>query len=125
MPRILLGIVLVLLGATPAVAQLPPEILADRHMVRLDRLMSENRYREAYQLTGEIADFYEKHNLELAHEFYFQRARIAKSLGLLKETIAPLQTYLNKAGKEEAYLDALKLLDRTKPCRRKIPIRSC
>ena len=89
-------------------AQLPSEILVDRYMIRLDRLISENRYQEAYRLTGEIADFYEKHNLELAHEYYFKQARIARSLGLLKETIAALQTYLNKAAKEgPRYLDAL------------------
>ena len=46
-----------------AAKQLPPEIMADRHMVRLDRLISESRFQEAYQLTGEIADFCEKHNL--------------------------------------------------------------
>ena len=99
---------------TAAAAQLPPEIMADRHMVRLDRLISEKRFREAYQLTSEVADFYEKHNLELGHEFYFKQARIANSLGLLKEAITALHTYLNKAGKEGArYVDALQLLDRT------------
>ena len=99
---------------TAAAGQLPPEIMADRHMVRLDRLISEKRFREAYQLTSEVADFYEQHNLEPAHEFYFKRARIARSLGLLKETIASLQDYLNKAGREGVrYFDALKLLDRT------------
>ena len=109
--RVVLG---VWLGCfTAAAAQLPPEIMADRHMIRLDQLISEERFLEAYQLTSEVADFYEKHNLELAHEFYFKRARIARSLGLLKETIASIQTYLNKAGREGArYLDALKLLDR-------------
>ena len=97
-----------------AARQLPPEIMADRHMVRLNRLISENRHREAYRLTGEIAEFYEKHSLELPHEFYFKQARIVSSLGLLKEAITALHTYLNKAGKEGArYLDALDLLDRT------------
>ena len=110
--RVVLG---VWLGCcTVAAAQLPPEIMADRHMIRLDRLISENRHQEAYQLTGEIEDFYEKHNLELAHEFYFKQAKITRSLGLLKETIVSLQAYLNKAGKEGTrYIDALKLLDRT------------
>ena len=94
--------------------QLPPEIMADRHMVRLDRLISENRHGEAYRLTSDIAEFYEKHNLELPHEFHFKQARIASSLGLLKEAITALHTYLNKAGKEGSrYVDALQLLDRT------------
>ena len=97
-----------------AARQLPPEIMADRHMVRLDRLMSENRNHEAYRLTSEIAEFYENHNLELPHEFHFKQARIAGSLGLLTEAIAALHTYLNKAGKEGSrYVDALQLLDRT------------
>ena len=94
--------------------QLPPEIMADRHMIRLDRLISEIRHHEAYRLTSEIAEFFEKHNLELPHEFHFKQARIASSLGLLKEGITALHTYLNKAGKEGAhYVDALQLLDRT------------
>ena len=103
-----------LAGLLISAGQLPPEIMADRHMVRLDRLISENRLREAYRLTGEIAEFYEKHSLDLPHEFYFKQARIASSLGLLEEAIAALHAYLNKAGKEGArYVDALKLLDRT------------
>ena len=97
-----------------AARQLPPEIMADRHMVRLDRLISENRHREAYRLTSEIAEFYENHNLELPHEFHFKQARIAGSVGLLTEAIAALHTYLNKSGKEgPRYVDALQLLDRT------------
>ena len=57
---------------------------------------------------------------ELAHEFYFKRARIVRSLGLLKETVASLEAYLNKAGKEGArYFDALKLLDRAEEQMRK------
>ena len=97
-----------------AARQLPPEIMADRHMVRLDRLISENRHREAYRLTSEIAEFYENHNLELPHEFHFKQARIAGALGLLEEAIAALHTYLSKAGKEgPRYVDALQLLDRT------------
>ena len=102
-----------------AAGQLPPEIMADRHRVRLDRLISENRHQEAYRLTSEIVEFYEKHDLELPHEFHFKQARIASSLGLLKEAITALHTYLNKAGKEGArYLDALELLDRTEDRRR-------
>ncbi len=96
-----------------AAGQLPPEIMADRHRVRLDRLISENRHQEAYRLTSEIVEFYEKHDLELPHEFHFKQARVASSLGLPKEAITALHAYLNKAGKEGArYLDALELLDR-------------
>ncbi len=96
-----------------AAGQLPPEIMADRHRVRLDRLISENRHQEAYRLASEIVEFYEKHDLELPHEFHFKQARIASSLGLPKEAITALHTYLNKAGKEGTrYLDALELLDR-------------
>ena len=109
-----MGFSILLAGILIAAGQLPPEIMADRHMVRLDRLISENRHREAYRLTSEIAEFYEKHNLELPHEFHFKQARVAGSLGLLKEAITALHTYLNKAGKEGArYVDALALLDRT------------
>ena len=105
---------ILLAGLLISAGQLPPEIMADRHMVRLDRLMSENRNHEAYRLTSEIAEFYEKHNLDLPHEFHFKQARIANSLGLLTEAIAALHTYLNKAGKEGSrYVDALQLLDRT------------
>ena len=112
MGRVVLGVWLACI--TAAAAQLPPEIMADRHMVRLDRLISENRHHEAYQLTSEIAEFFEKHNLELPHEFHFKQARIASSVGLLEEATTALHTYLNKAGKEgERYVDALQLLDRT------------
>ena len=83
-------------------------------MIRLDRLISENRHYEAYELTSEIAEFFEEHNLELPHEFHLKQARIASSIGLLEEAISALHTYLNKAGKEGSrYVDALQLLDRT------------
>ena len=103
-----------LAGFLIAAGQLPPEVMADRHMIRLDRLISENRQYEAYELTSEIAEFFAKHNLELPHEFHFKQARIASSIGLLEEAITALHTYLNKAGKEGSrYVDALQLLDRT------------
>ena len=44
--------------------------MADRHRVRLDRLISENRHQEAYRLTSDIAEFYQKHDLELPYEFH-------------------------------------------------------
>ena len=71
--RVVLGVWLG--GLTATAGQLPPEIMADRHMVRLDRLISENRHHEAYRLTSEIAEFYEKHNLELPHEFHFKQSQ--------------------------------------------------
>ena len=109
-----IGLSILLAGLLISARQLPPEIMADRHMIRLDRLISENRHYEAYELTSEIAEFFEEHNLELPHEFHFKQARIASSIGLLDEAIAALHAYLNKAGKEgERYVDALKLLDRT------------
>ena len=105
---------ILLAGLLISARQLPPEIMADRHMIRLDRLISESRHYEAYELTSEIAEFFEKHSLELPHEFHFKQARIASSIGLLDEAITALHTYLNKAGKEGArYVDALQLLDRT------------
>ena len=109
-----IGFSILLAGFLIAAGQLPPEIMADRHMIRLDRLISENRQYEAYELTSEIAEFFAKHNLELPHEFHFKQARIASSIGLLEEAITALHTYLNKAGKEGSrYVDALQLLDRT------------
>ena len=109
-----IGLSLLLAGFLIAAGQLPPEIMADRHMIRLDRLISENRQYEAYELTSEIAEFFEKHNLEMPHEFHFKLARIASSIGLLEEAITALHAYLNKAGKEGSrYVDALQLLDRT------------
>ena len=105
---------ILLAGFLISARQLPPEIMADRYMIRLDRLISENRHYEAYELTSEIAEFFAKHNLELPHEFHFKQARIASSIGLLEEAITALHTYLNKAGREGArYVDALQLLDRT------------
>ena len=105
---------ILLAGLLISARQLPPEIMADRHMIRLDRLISENRQYEAYELTSEIAEFFEKHSLELPHEFHFKQARIASSIGLLEDAITALHTYLNKAGKEGSrYVDALQLLDRT------------
>ena len=85
MGRVVLGVWLG--GVTAAAAQLPPEIMADRPMILLDRVMSENRRHEAYRLTSEIAEFFEKHRLELPHEFHFKQER-AEARGNTKGAIS-------------------------------------
>ena len=93
-------------------AQLPPEIMVDRHLVRVDRLLAADDPGAALQAMNEILALQEEHDLELGNDFPFRYARVAFAAGRTETAIASLNAYLMAAGRAgEFYREALELLD--------------
>ena len=98
--------------AAVVAAQLPPEILVDRHLVRVDRLLADDDYGAALTVMDEIIALQRQHDLVLPEKFHFQYAEVAFGAGLTEAAIASLNDYLVAAGRSgDFYRQALELLD--------------
>ena len=100
------------LTPAPAATQLPPEILVDRQLLRVERLLAAGDPAAALEAMNEILALQEEHDLLLPDDFHFQYAQVAYAAGRTQTTIASLNEYLVAAGREgEFYREALELLD--------------
>ena len=102
--------------APPATAnaQLPPEIMVDRHLVRAERLLADDDPDAALEAMNEVLALQDEHDLVLEDDFYFQHAQVAFAAGQTERAIASLNKYLVTAGRNAAfYREALELLDST------------
>ena len=98
--------------ATGNARQLPPEILVDRHLVRVERLIADQAYGAARDVIAEIEALQQEHDLALEEEFHFTYARMAFAAGLHETAISSVNEYLLAAGRDaDFYRDALELLD--------------
>ena len=70
---------------TAAAAQLPPEIVVDRYLLRADRLMEAEDPTGALEVMGEIVALQKEHGLTLPEEFHFKYAKVALSAGLIQD----------------------------------------
>ena len=105
-------LVLVLSGLVTVAAQLPPEIMADRYLVRVERLMAEKNHEAALEMMDKIIELQKEHNLTVPDEFHFKYAQIAMSAGAVKAALDSVNKYLATAGREgQFYREALELLD--------------
>ena len=96
----------------PGPLQLPPEILVDRHLVRVERLLGAGNYAEAHAVMQEIVALQKEHAVALPDDFAFRSAQVAFDGGLIETAIGSLNEYLLTAGREGAfYREALELLD--------------
>ena len=74
-------------GSAARNAQLLPEILVDRHLVRLDRLLADDDYGTALPVMDELVALQREHNLPLAEDFHFKYAEVAFAAGLAEPAI--------------------------------------
>ena len=96
-----------------ALAQLPPEIMVDRHLIRAERLLSGDESGAALAEMDTIIALREKHDLEVPGDFDFKYAEVAFAAGRAAAAIASLNDYLLAAGRSgEFYRQALELLDK-------------
>ena len=96
----------------PGPLQLPPEILVDRHLVRVERLLGAGNHAEAHAVMQEIVALQEEHAVALPDDFAFRSAQVAFDAGLTETAIGSLNEYLLTVGREGAfYREALELLD--------------
>ena len=99
-------------SAAPANAQLPPEIMVDRHLLRAERLLAADDPAGALDAMNEILALKEQHEVLLPDDFDFQYAQVAYAAGRTETAIAALNEYLVAAGRAgEFYREALELLD--------------
>ena len=91
------------LGLTPVVAQLPPEILMDRYLVRAERRLQSNDPMGSMEALDQIAALCRKGKLSLPEEFSFQYARATLAAGALQTAIDSVKVYLAESGSEGAY----------------------
>ena len=95
-----------------ALAQLPPEIIVDRHFVRPERLLAGKEFGAALAEMDAIILLQGKHDLELPEDFDFKYAEVAIAEGRTGAAIDSLNDYLLAVGRSgEFYRQALELLD--------------
>ena len=96
-----------------ALAQLPPDIMVDRHLVRSERLLAGEDFGAALAEMDAIIALRKKHDLELPDEFDFKYAEVAFCAGQTGTAIDSLNDYLLAAGRSgKFYREALALLDK-------------
>ena len=92
--------------------ELPPEILIDRRLVRVDRLLARDDHGAAHDVMNEVLALQREHEVALPAEFPFRYAQVAFAAGLPETAVTSLNDYLLAVGREgEFYRDALELLE--------------
>ncbi len=116
--RGIVGNSFVVLGAFAAVclpivraaAELPPEILADRHLIQAEQLHADGDHAGALSVMNEIIAMQREHNFKLSDEFHFKYARVAMSADSIRVALDAANRYLSTAGRNgEFYREALAL----------------
>lgn len=93
-------------------AQLPPEILLDQLLLRVERLVQADNLDAAVVAMEEVFTLGAEHDLELPPGLHFEHADAASAVGLLGAAKASVAEYLTAVGREgESYEDALILLE--------------
>ena len=109
-----------LLPAVVTALQLPPEIQADRYLVRAEMHIEEQDYAGAKAAMDRILELQDQHGLELPEQFFFRYAEVVERLGLYDEAIEFVTKYLTLAGRDgEHYREALRLLNEAEAARRR------
>ena len=104
--------VLLFLGSfNAAFAQLPPEIMADKHLIHAEQLHAAKDYTAAFEVMQKIVALQEAHNLTLPDDFHFKYARMSLSADSIRIALESVTTYLSATGKEgEYYKETLALM---------------
>ena len=101
-----------LLPTVVAALQLPPDIQADRYLVRAQRQIEEQDFAGAKQSLERILELESQHGLQIPEEFFFRYAEVLGRLDLYDEAIETATKYLTLTGRDgEHYIEALELLD--------------
>ena len=107
--RVVLG---VWLGCvTSAAAQLPPDVLVDKHLLQAKMLSEEKDHKGALEVMDRVVALQKEHGLTLPEAFSFQYAQTALAAGSVQAAIKSASRYLTAAGREgKYYQEALELL---------------
>ena len=89
--------------------QLPPEILVDRRLLRVERLLAADNHQAAHDVMNEIIALEREHDVALPAEFPFRFAQVAFAAGLAETAVEHVNEYLLVAGRDgEFYRAALR-----------------
>ena len=106
-------LILILWSATPAFAQLPPEILADSYLLRVEQAIGEGDHNRARAEIDKINLLEKENELDLPDEFHFRYAKAAAAAGLPDDALDAVVKYLTAAGREgRHYVEALELMNK-------------
>ena len=93
-------------------AELPPELAADRLVVRAERQANGGDHRAALASLDEAQALFAEHGLEAPPDFWFRHAQVARAAGEYARAMESATRYATVAGREgEHYLAALEILD--------------
>lgn len=96
---------------TVTLAQLPPKIIADKHLTHAEQLYAAKDYAEAFNVMEKIIALQKEHSLTLSDEFYFKYAQVALAADSTRIALEAVTRYLSATGREgEFYKEALVLL---------------
>ena len=107
-------VVSVVLGCfTVAAAQLPPEIMVDRFLLKAEQSIREEDYAGARAAMERILSLQKEHGLEAAPEDHFRYAKVWQASGAPERALESLTRYLQLRGREaDHYTEALELMNR-------------
>ncbi len=102
----------VLLGFfTVASAQLPPKIVADKHLIYAEQLYAAKDYAAAFEVMEKVIALQQEHSLTLSDEFHFKYAQISLAADSTRIALESVTRYLSATGDEgEFYKEALALM---------------
>ncbi len=96
---------------TAASAQLPPKIMADKHLIHAEQLYAAKDYAEAFEVMEKILALQKEHSLTLSDEFHFKYAQVALAADSTQIALEAMTRYLSATGEEgEFYKEALALM---------------
>ena len=105
-------LILILWGAVPALAQLPPEIQADAYLLRAEQAIGEGDQARARAEIDKIILLQKEYELDLADEFHFRYAQVASAADLPEQAQEAVMKYLTLAGREgKHYRESLELMN--------------
>ena len=113
MSRVLRNVVvIVFLGMTPAAAQLPPEIQADRYLLAARQAIERQDFAAAQTALDKMSLLEAEKGLKLPEEFYFRSAQVAQQTGRPARAVRMVTRYLEIVGRDgKQYIEALELLN--------------
>ena len=110
--RVAVVLVSMLVAVPAAGAELPPEILMDRLLLRAQSHIEAGSPAEALQVMGQALALKEEHGIELPERFHFDYGKAALAARQPESAIDHLNQYLIAAGRQgKQYRSALVLLE--------------
>ena len=106
------SLLLLTFASLALMAQLPPEIEADRYMMRAESAINDQDYAQARAAMEKVLELQSEHGLEIPEAFHFRNAEVALQIGDHAGAIESVTRYLTVAGQDgEHYREALRLLN--------------